>query len=183
MRVVSVAFAAGLFVACSRPTTIVADPVPNTKDASAAPPPSASTAEPVDLLPPLPCALPEKPTDLVFSIDRFVQPIGGPSREERGEVTTHGTCTPGVECVRISEASLAHVLELFRKALAARHRKDKTSPHYGYRTLTARFSSGSCSVLDGATGPIADEDRPAFYAAFDAIVDAIVGARDGGPPP
>ncbi len=182
MRGPSVMLGVSLVVSCSRPTAIVADPVPNVKDATIAPPPQPVVAD-ASVLEPLPCAIPEKPVDLVFSIDRFIQPIGTASREERGEVTAHGTCTPAVECVKIAEASLAHILELFRAAQHARHTTDPTSPHYGSRTLTARFSSGSCTVLDGSTSPILHEDRAVFYATFDAIIDEIVGARDGGPPP
>jgi hypothetical protein len=50
----------------------------------------------------------------------------------------------------------------------------------GDRSIAARFHGGACEVVDGSIAPLVEEDRATFYAAFDAIVDAVLSARGGG---
>ncbi len=171
------------FAACSRPNP----PVPGLGSASASegvPPPPEPL--PAPSTPPASeagaCSLPASPRELVLQINRHVVPIGREITHEVAEVTADGSCTPRGEFVRVTTAKMRELLVRGRAATGVRHRKVATSPHYGFRSIAVRFHGGACEIADGSVAPLVEEDRPTFHAAFDAIVDAVLFACDGGAP-
>jgi hypothetical protein len=124
-----------------------------------------------------PCALPASTTGLVLGVQRIFLPMKQPSREERSEVTFDGTCTARIDCVRISQAQMQTLIPLVH---ATRHplvSTQQVSPHYGRRMITARWPGGQCTIVDAPRHLIEAQDRPRFYAAFDAIGAMVVANR------
>ena len=80
------------------------------------------------------------------------------------------------------DAQLAEAYRPFRIATGVRHASDtRMSPHYGSRTLTARWGTSECSVGDGHQSPVEKADWHTYYAAYDAIIGlAVRGHPDGG---
>jgi hypothetical protein len=121
------------------------------------------------------CSPPDGPR-LTLSIDRHVIPIGGEYSHEAGEVTVDGSCTPKRECIRIRADELTKLAAMVRAASPLVHREPVVSPHYGNRTITAKWDGGSCTLTDSGETPAID--TTAFYNAFQAISVAIVNGRE-----
>jgi hypothetical protein len=115
-------------------------------------------------------------------VNRHIVPMGGPISREVAEVTADGRCTPKVDCVLVTRAKMNDLLARVRAASGVRHRNTPSSPHYGFRSIAVRFRGGACEIADGSLAPLVDEDGPTFQAAFEAIVDAVIAARDGSAP-
>jgi hypothetical protein len=131
------------------------------------------------------CSLPVNPRDVVLGVERHV--IGqqmtpeGDIQIEAGEITIAAACTPKIECVQATAQTMDGLVALVRGLGDVRHRREQTSPHYGFRIVTARWAGGRCSVVDGVITPIDERDEKKFYVVYDAIRDAIVKSRDRMP--
>lgn len=123
------------------------------------------------------CSLPSSPSHLVLVIHRDILPIGPPITHEEAQLTVDGACEPQTECAHVTPSQLRAVAGLVRAASPIHVYERATSPHYGFRSIAARWDGGSCVLSDGINAPIAERDSPAFYAAFDAIAQAVVEAR------
>jgi hypothetical protein len=119
-----------------------------------------------------PLAQPSMPVGLVLRVDRLIVPIGAELVHESGQVTFDGACAADSSCHHVSIETMRHLYQLVRNTGRARHRDVYTSPHYGARWITADAPSGRCEIADGSQAPIDPADEPAFYAAFDAIIQA-----------
>jgi hypothetical protein len=123
------------------------------------------------------CAIPSGQADLVIRIVRHIVPIGAAIREEMAEVSAGGSCAKDVECARVDREKLEKLVAVLRDLGPLRVRAEHTSPHYGFRSITARWAGGSCSFSDGSTGPLDERDSPRFYAALSAVVEAVLAGR------
>lgn len=127
------------------------------------------------------CPVPGPAKELVIGVIRHIVPIGAPIRRERAEVTADGVCTPSVECQRIERNKLDQLAAMLRALGPLRHDAAHASPHYGFRGITARWAGGECLFSDGSTQPLDERDRPKFNALYDAIVAAVIAAREARP--
>jgi hypothetical protein len=132
-----------------------------------------------------PCTIPSG-VEVVLRAERTIVPHGGPARREGVEVVAGGACSlpvGSIECVRLPNATLSRLVVAVRAAASVRHQSGATSPHYGSRSISARWDGGRCEVADASTEPVLPDDQPIFDAAYAAIVDAAIAARgDAGVP-
>jgi hypothetical protein len=52
-----------------------------------------------------------------------------------------------------------------------------SSPHYGARSITAKWPGGSCVFADESTRPLVREDADALWQVMGVIGEAIIAAR------
>lgn len=127
------------------------------------------------------CAIGNDSRDVVLGVERHIvgQEITpeGDIQVEVGELTEAGRCTPKTECAVVTGESMQRLVALVRELGSVRHKKARVSPHYGFRSISARWAGGECSFSDGTTTPVDERDEKKFYRVYDAIRDAIVEAR------
>jgi hypothetical protein len=120
--------------------------------------------------------MPEAPRGLVLGVSRHAIPHAEEAPWERAEITADGACERGVpSCAHVPPARLATLAALLREASRVAHDPAMSSPHYGYRSVYARWEGGECEVIDSWRSPVSRGDMPAFDAAWDAF------AREGKP--
>ena len=127
-------------------------------------------------------ALAEPPRDLVLRISNLQIPIHRPTRREESELTAAGACTPKVECVRVDATRMKALALRFSTLLRVRHVGRSGSPHYGARSIEARWSGGSCEIADSFDAVLAEDDRRRFFEVQGEIVAALIAARPPAPP-
>lgn len=120
------------------------------------------------------CTVPASTAGLVLGIHRIYLPMKQPEREERSEVTFDGTCTPQIDCVRVTEPEFQKLLPLVHATQHPRIDTTYVSPHYGWRAITVQWTGGSCTIVDAHGHLIDERDRSRFYQAFDAIGELAV---------
>jgi hypothetical protein len=119
----------------------------------------------------------------VLEVRRIIVPHGREADVQQSQATTDGTCDPNVECVRLTRQKLS---ELYLKLVALpplRHESHGVSPHYGSRSIVAKWPDQSCSFVDDSTRPLVRADRDLLSELLDMIGDAIVAARSTSPHP
>ena len=117
------------------------------------------------------CLPSTEPADLVVQVVRSTLPIGNDRTEERGAMTTGGTCPTNVACRTLERAAMTRIWTALVDAATIDH-GPPASPHYGGRWLQATWTGGSCELADSSQTPVAPASEARFDAAFDAVVAA-----------
>lgn len=107
--------------------------------------------------------------DAVIHVERHVLPRGKDVSIEAGEVAFDVGCAPGISCSRVTADRMMVLIGLAKTASTARHSSNRSSPHYGSRSITVRSPTTRCEIDDSSESPILSEDRQLFYGAFDVI--------------